>query len=275
MKARASDARRASGTALGPLDGIPYIAKRQLHGERADGRQWLARLRRPRRAAGRVHGRAPTGCRGDLPGSHEHAAHGERGMQRGLYGRAESPYNPAYLPAPFGSGSSNGSGVGPRGELRSVRPRRRDLVERPRPRLEQRAVLLHPELGRSSPCAATGRSCRPWMSSCRTHARMAELLLVLDAVCRRRHSGSWRLLAGAAVGEHPARLAAAPRLVPRPRRPECAQRHAARGAADVCGRHDRRRPDRDPAVGHRAVAEGARRPRGGRRNGRRRSTCQS
>ena len=34
------------------------------------------------------------------------------GMQRGLYGRAESPYNPAYLTAPFGSGSSNGSGTG-------------------------------------------------------------------------------------------------------------------------------------------------------------------
>jgi amidase len=33
------------------------------------------------------------------------------GMQRGLYGRAESPYNEAYLTAAFGSGSSNGSGT--------------------------------------------------------------------------------------------------------------------------------------------------------------------
>jgi amidase len=33
------------------------------------------------------------------------------GMQRGLYGRAESPYNADYLTAPFGSGSSNGSGT--------------------------------------------------------------------------------------------------------------------------------------------------------------------
>jgi amidase len=33
------------------------------------------------------------------------------GMQRGLYGRAESPYNRAYLTAPFGSGSSNGAGT--------------------------------------------------------------------------------------------------------------------------------------------------------------------
>jgi amidase len=33
------------------------------------------------------------------------------GMQRGLYGRAESPYHADYLTAPFGSGSSNGSGT--------------------------------------------------------------------------------------------------------------------------------------------------------------------
>lgn len=33
------------------------------------------------------------------------------GMQRGLYGRAESPYNRAFLAAAYASGSSNGSGV--------------------------------------------------------------------------------------------------------------------------------------------------------------------
>ncbi|HUH53789.1 MAG TPA: amidase [Microbacteriaceae bacterium] len=33
------------------------------------------------------------------------------GMQRGLYGRAESPYNRKYLAAAYASGSSNGSGV--------------------------------------------------------------------------------------------------------------------------------------------------------------------
>ncbi|KAF4906507.1 Glutamyl-tRNA(Gln) amidotransferase subunit A [Colletotrichum fructicola] len=33
------------------------------------------------------------------------------GMQRGLYGRAESPYNSSYLAAAMGSGSSNGCGV--------------------------------------------------------------------------------------------------------------------------------------------------------------------
>ncbi|MDF2498700.1 MAG: amidase, partial [Arthrobacter koreensis] len=33
------------------------------------------------------------------------------GMQRGVYGRAESPYNAAYLTSAFASGSSNGSGT--------------------------------------------------------------------------------------------------------------------------------------------------------------------
>ena len=33
------------------------------------------------------------------------------GMQRGVYGRAESPYNGDYLTAPFASGSSNGAGT--------------------------------------------------------------------------------------------------------------------------------------------------------------------
>lgn len=33
------------------------------------------------------------------------------GMQRGVYGRAESPYNGDFLTAAFGSGSSNGSGT--------------------------------------------------------------------------------------------------------------------------------------------------------------------
>lgn len=33
------------------------------------------------------------------------------GMQRGVYGRAESPYNADFLTAAFGSGSSNGSGT--------------------------------------------------------------------------------------------------------------------------------------------------------------------
>ena len=32
-------------------------------------------------------------------------------MQRGVYGRAESPYNADWLTSAYGSGSSNGSGT--------------------------------------------------------------------------------------------------------------------------------------------------------------------
>lgn len=111
-EARASDARRASGAALGVLDGIPYLAKDSymVRGLTvASGSPAFADLVAQNdaftverlRAAGAI-------CLGltNMPPM----ANG--GMQRGLYGRAESPYNPAYLTAPFGSGSSNGSGTG-------------------------------------------------------------------------------------------------------------------------------------------------------------------
>ena len=110
-EARASDDRRARGRALGPLDGIPYTAKDSYlvrglpcaAGSPAfaaliaqDDAFTIARLR----AAGAI-------CLGltTMPPM----ANG--GMQRGLHGRAESPYNAAYLTAPFASGSSNGSGT--------------------------------------------------------------------------------------------------------------------------------------------------------------------
>ncbi|MFI9630344.1 amidase [Streptomyces sp. NPDC052042] len=110
-EAEASDARRAAGQTLGPLDGIPYTAKNSylVRGLTvAAGSPAFAQLVAQRdaftierlRAAGAV-------CLGltNMPPM----ANG--GMQRGLYGRAESPYNADYLTAPFGSGSSNGSGT--------------------------------------------------------------------------------------------------------------------------------------------------------------------
>ena len=110
-EAAESDARRARGETLGPLDGIPYTAKDSylVRGlTAAAGSPAFAGLVAQRdafvierlRAAGAI-------CIGltNMPPM----ANG--GMQRGLYGRAESPYNAAYLTAPFGSGSSNGSGT--------------------------------------------------------------------------------------------------------------------------------------------------------------------
>ena len=104
-----SDDRRASGQPLGPLEGIPFTVKDSYKVEgmtvasgspafqhlianedaftvkklRDSGAILIGRTNMPPMAAG--------------------------GMQRGVYGRAESPYNADYLTAAFASGSSNGS----------------------------------------------------------------------------------------------------------------------------------------------------------------------
>ena len=110
-EAEASDARRARGETLGPLDGIPYTAKDSYLVKgltAASGSPAFKDLVAQRdaftierlRAAGAI-------CLGktNMPPM----ANG--GMQRGVYGRAESPYNADYLTAPFASGSSNGAGT--------------------------------------------------------------------------------------------------------------------------------------------------------------------
>ena len=110
-EARESDRRRARGQTRGPLDGIPYTAKASYKvrglpvtaGSPAfadlvanDDAFAVAQLR----AAGAI-------CLG-LTNMPPLAA---GGMQRGLYGRAESPYSADFLTSAFGSGSSNGSGT--------------------------------------------------------------------------------------------------------------------------------------------------------------------
>ncbi len=110
-EARASDRRRREGRVRGPLDGIPYTAKDSYAVEGlpvSAGSPAFARLRAGRDAFAisrlREAGAVLVGLTTMPP-----MANG--GMQRGLHGRAESPYNADYLPAAFGSGSSNGSGV--------------------------------------------------------------------------------------------------------------------------------------------------------------------
>jgi amidase len=110
-EAEASDARRAAGRTRGSLDGIPYTAKDSylVRGlTAASGSPAFADLVAHSdaftierlREAGAI-------CLGltNMPPM----ANG--GMQRGLYGRAESPYNADYLTSAFASGSSNGSGT--------------------------------------------------------------------------------------------------------------------------------------------------------------------
>ncbi|PRB50190.1 amidase [Pseudomonas sp. MYb2] len=111
QEAQAADERRAKGETLGPLDGIPYTAKDSYLVKgltAASGSPAFVDLVAHRdaftierlRAAGAI-------CLGktNMPPM----ANG--GMQRGVYGRAESPYNADYLTAPFASGSSNGAGT--------------------------------------------------------------------------------------------------------------------------------------------------------------------
>ena len=110
-EAIASDERRARGETLGPLDGIPYTVKdsyRVAGMTVAAGSPAFSKLRanedsfaieQLRRAGAVLLGRT------NMPPM------ADGGMQRGLHGRAESPYNPDFLAAAFASGSSQGSGV--------------------------------------------------------------------------------------------------------------------------------------------------------------------
>jgi amidase len=110
-EAQASDERRAAGRSLGILDGIPYTAKDSYavrgltvaagspafeHLIATEDAFAISRLR----AAGAV-----------LLGLTNMPPMANGGMQRGVYGRAESPYNAEFLTSAFGSGSSNGSGT--------------------------------------------------------------------------------------------------------------------------------------------------------------------
>ena len=110
-EAATSDERRARGRTLGPLDGIPYTAKDSYMVTGltvAAGSPAFAELIAQKdaftierlRDAGAI-------CLGltNMPPM----ANG--GMQRGLYGRAESPYSAQWLTSAFASGSSNGSGT--------------------------------------------------------------------------------------------------------------------------------------------------------------------
>jgi amidase len=110
-EARASDARRARGATLGPLDGIPYTAKDSYLAKgltAAAGSPAFEHLIAQRDAFTIERLRAGGAI---LLGLTNMPPMANGGMQRGVYGRAESPYNGDYLTAAFGSGSSNGSGT--------------------------------------------------------------------------------------------------------------------------------------------------------------------
>ncbi len=108
--AAASDARRHRGEA-GPLEGIPFTVKDSYKVKGltvACGSPALADLIATEDAASIAQLRAAGAV---LLGKTNMPPMAAGGVQPGLYDYARSPYNPVYLTAAYGSGSSNGSGT--------------------------------------------------------------------------------------------------------------------------------------------------------------------
>lgn len=110
-EAAASDDRRASGQPVGLLEGIPYTVKDSFKVKGmtvASGSPAFKELVANDDAVTVSKIRSEGGV---LLGRTNMPPMAFGGMQRGIYGRAESPYNSEYLAAAFSSGSSNGSAV--------------------------------------------------------------------------------------------------------------------------------------------------------------------
>jgi amidase len=106
-----SDRRRAAGQSRGPLEGIPFTAKDSYMVQGmtvASGSPAFAHLVASRDAFS-IQRLRDAGC--VFIGLTNMPPMANGGMQRGLYGRAESPYNGEFLTSAWASGSSNGSGT--------------------------------------------------------------------------------------------------------------------------------------------------------------------
>jgi amidase len=177
----AADARRASGKTRGPLDGIPYTAKDSYLARgltAAAGSPAFSDLVAQRdafvierlRDAGSV-----------LVGLTNMPPMANGGMQRGLYGRAESA-TLRTLTAAFGSGSSNGSGTA----TGVVRPPSALARDRGRPaalrRIQPHARRVH-AIARQHLHARWLAPEVPTMDVVVPHTRtMADMLEVLDVI---------------------------------------------------------------------------------------------
>jgi len=110
-EAAAADRERAAGNTVRPLLGIPYTVKDSYKVKGltiSGGMPSFAKMVANEDAFAVA---ALRGAGGVLIGKTNMPPLAEGGMQRGVYGRAESPYNADYLTAAYASGSSNGSGT--------------------------------------------------------------------------------------------------------------------------------------------------------------------
>lgn len=118
-EAQASDDYRASGKKPRPLEGIPFTVKDSFKVKGltvAAGSPAFADLISSSDAAVVELLR---GAGAVVLGKTNMPPMADGGSQRGLYGRAESPYNPVYMSTAVASGSSNGCGVATAANLAS------------------------------------------------------------------------------------------------------------------------------------------------------------
>ena len=109
-EAARSDQRRRTGIA-GALEGIPYTVKDSYMVAGLTVAAGSPAFKNVVATADAFTVSRLRSAGGVLIGKTNMPPMADGGMQRGLYGRAESPYNSRYLAAAYASGSSNGSGV--------------------------------------------------------------------------------------------------------------------------------------------------------------------
>ncbi|KAF2159340.1 hypothetical protein M409DRAFT_71115 [Zasmidium cellare ATCC 36951] len=194
-EAAASDARRASKTLLGPLDGIPYTLKDSMKYKGmtcSTGSPAFEHLvanedsfvAEQLRKAGAV-------CIGRTNTPPMMAS----GMHRGVHGRAESPYNLEYLTAAFSSGSSNGSATSTAASFAAFGLGSETVSSGRSPASNNGLVAYTPSRTVISP-----RGCWPLYPTCdvlvphtRSVGDMLAILDVLTQVDSRKDEDFWRL----------------------------------------------------------------------------------
>lgn len=110
-EAAASDARRAQGLEPRPLEGIPYTIKDSYKVAGMTATAGSPALKGVMSSEDSAIAKKLRDAGAVLIGKTNMPPMAAGGMQRGMYGRAESPYNSKYLTAAFSSGSSNGAGT--------------------------------------------------------------------------------------------------------------------------------------------------------------------
>ncbi len=213
--AAASDARRRAGTA-GPLEGIPFTVKDSYKVAGltvASGSPALAELVSGEDAASVAQLRAAGAV---LIGKTNMPPMAAGGVQPGVYDYARSPYNPDYLTAAYGSGSSNGSGTATAASMSAFGMAEETVSSGRSPASNNALVAYTPSRG-----VLSIRGNWPLRPSCDVvvpHTRtVADLLLLLDVLAvtdPERRGDFWRQQSAVAL---PAPEEVLPHPVSRPR----------------------------------------------------------